>query len=93
VRACMAQAVPRVKAPRPNLGRPAQAGAVFGDGVSSAVELALVMADAEWGVRRRTAGTDRRWSAGSLPNLRPARGTTAPCLIIIPPWLQEQRLM
>ena len=76
----MAQAVPRVEAPTPNLGRPAQAGAVFVDGVSSAVELALVMADAEWGVRRRTAGTDRRWSAGSLPPTfdRP-RGTTAPC--------------
>ena len=71
MRACMAQAVPRVKAPTPNLGRPAHAGAVFVDGVSSAVELALVMADAESGVRRRKAGTDRRWSAGSLPNLRP----------------------
>jgi hypothetical protein len=36
-----------VKAPTPNLGRPAQAGAVPVDGASSAVELALVMADAE----------------------------------------------
>ena len=43
----MAQAVPRVEAPTPNLGRPAQAGAVPVDGASSAVELALVMADAE----------------------------------------------
>jgi hypothetical protein len=68
----MAQAVPREKAPTPNLGRPVHAGAVSVDGVSSTVELALVMADAESGVRRRTAGTDRRWSAGSLPNLRPA---------------------
>jgi hypothetical protein len=75
----MAQAVPRVKTPTPNLGRPAQAGAVPVDGASSAVELALVMADAECGDRRREAGTDRRWSAGSLPNLRPTRGTTAPC--------------
>jgi hypothetical protein len=67
----MAQAVPRGKAPTPNLGRSAQAGAVSVDGASSAVELALVMADAESGVRRLKAGTDRRWSAGSLPNLRP----------------------
>ena len=35
-------------------GQAGQAGAVPVDGVSSAVELALVMANAEWGVRRRT---------------------------------------
>jgi hypothetical protein len=69
----MAQAVPRGKAPTPNLGRPAQAGAVSVDGASSAVELALVMADAESGVRRRKAGTDRRWSAGV-----PAQPSTDP---------------
>ncbi len=80
MRACMAQAVPRVKAPIPNLGRPAQAGAVFVDGVSSAVELALVM-------RTRNGVTGDAKPArigggrqGSLPNLRPARGTTAPCI-------------
>jgi hypothetical protein len=78
----MAQAVPRVRAPTSDLGRPAQAlgspargpaGAVSVEGASSAVELALVMADAEWGVRRRTAGTDRRWPQGV-----PAQPSTGP---------------
>jgi hypothetical protein len=48
---------------------PWPAGAVSVDGASSAVEHAPVTANAEWGVRRRDAGTDRRWSAERLPNL------------------------